>query len=67
MRRREFLATIGGAVGWPVAARTQQLAAMPIVGVLTPHLLHAEFPTFFEKLGELGYEDGRRERRVVED
>jgi len=51
MRRREFLATIGGAVGWPVAARTQQLAAMPIVGVLTPHLLHAEFSDMFREIG----------------
>jgi putative ABC transport system substrate-binding protein len=60
MRRRAFIAGLGGAVALPLVARAQQ--AMPVVGYLNslgrnnrPHLAEA----FRNGLGEVGYVDGR--------
>jgi putative ABC transport system substrate-binding protein len=61
MRRREFIAAVGGATAWPLAARAQQ-QAMPAVGILQPGSpeVYVHFMDAFRKgLGESGYVDGK--------
>jgi putative ABC transport system substrate-binding protein len=61
MRRREFITLIGGAAGWPLAARAEQ-ATMPVVGYLhsassEPHALM--MAAFREGLKQAGYVEGQ--------
>jgi putative ABC transport system substrate-binding protein len=62
MRRREFVAGLGGAVVLPFAARAQQ-GVLPIIGWLngeSPTGALREFvPAFLKGLAENGYVDGR--------
>jgi putative tryptophan/tyrosine transport system substrate-binding protein len=55
MRRREFIAGLGGTVAWPVAARAQR-PAIPVIGALGTPL---DAAAFHRGLGEQGYFDGR--------
>jgi len=63
MRRREFIATLGGAAAWPMVARGQQNKVWRI-GYLHPGFLDtpmdaALFEAFRQQLRDLGYIDGK--------
>ena len=61
MKRREFITLLGGAAAaWPLAARAQQ--RIPRVGFLfagTPSVWSKEVAAFAQRLGELGWIEGR--------
>jgi putative tryptophan/tyrosine transport system substrate-binding protein len=70
MRRRHFIAGLGSAAAWPIAARAQQGDRMRRVGVL---MVGAEndpetkgrLSGFTQVLGELGWTDARNLRMEV--
>jgi putative ABC transport system substrate-binding protein len=64
MRRREFIAGLGGAAAWPMVARGQQAAA-PVVGFLfagTPEEHGDEVTALLRGMSETGFVDGRNVR-----
>src|SRR5262252_7207273 len=63
MRRREFIALLGGGVAaWPLAAPAQQPAKTPTIGFLgatTSSTQNESTAAFVQRLRELGWIEGR--------
>src|SRR5215831_7660119 len=67
LRRREFIAALGGAAAWPVAAHAQQGDRMRRIGVLIPGdendpAYKASVSVFTQALAGLGWTVGRNVR-----
>ena len=72
MKRREFIALLGGALGnsvvWPLGARAQQHGNKHLIGFIA-HEYETMYDAFFEGLRDLGYIEGRNitiERRYAQ-
>ena len=67
LRRREFIAGLGGAAAWPLAARAQQGDRLRRIGLLVPGdendpLRKSFVSVFTQALADLGWTDGRNLR-----
>jgi putative ABC transport system substrate-binding protein len=65
MRRREFIALIGGATAWPLGARAQW-STVPVLGILSPTTLSGVWlpleAAFRQGLSDAGYSEARNMR-----
>lgn len=62
MRRRDFILFFCGAAAWPFAVNAQQAGKLPIIGFLgttTPLAYGPWAAAFVQRLGELGWIDGK--------
>jgi putative ABC transport system substrate-binding protein len=65
MRRREFITLLGTTTSWPLAARSEQAAKIPRIGILSPSRSQDASPNrvtlkaFVAGLRELGYAEGQ--------
>src|SRR5262249_11473768 len=60
VNRREFITLLGGAAGWPLAARAQQQSKMLRVGFVGIQPREAPaYTNFLKRMAELGYQEGR--------
>src|SRR5215471_21673640 len=67
MRRREFIAGLGGAVAWPLNARAQQRERVRRIGVIglgneNDPFAKLQLSTLTQALADLGWTDGRNVR-----
>ena len=67
MRRRKFIALLGGAAAWPFAAGAQQAGGVRHIGVLIPsatgdRVFQARLSAFLQELQQFGWSDGRNVR-----
>jgi putative tryptophan/tyrosine transport system substrate-binding protein len=61
VRRREFIAALGGVAAWPLAARAQQ-PALPVIGflhTLSPENVSNPMAGFYQGLKEAGYSESQ--------
>jgi putative ABC transport system substrate-binding protein len=56
MKRREFITLLGGAAAWPLAARAQQPARVPRIGIVDDAPM---WHSFRQALREFGYVEGQ--------
>jgi len=62
MKRREFMSLLGGVAAWPLTARAQQAAALPVIGYLnngSPESDASRLTGLRRGLNETGYVEGR--------
>src|SRR5262249_25776456 len=59
MRRREFIAGLGGAAVWPFMAGAQQPGKLPTIGFIGGRDWTDHSIPFLRRLGELGWVEGR--------
>ena len=70
LRRREFIAALGGAVAWPLAAGAQQRDRVRRIGVLMPWdendpVVKTLVSALTRSLADLGWTDGRNVRMDI--
>src|SRR6516225_8980795 len=61
LRRREFIAALGGAAAWPLAAGAQVRQRIPVIGYLSAGTAASDrfLAAFRETLNQGGYVEGR--------
>ena len=62
MKRREFIALLGGAAAWPLTVHTQQPAGQSKIGLLgstTAQIEGKRVSGFVQRLREFGWIDGK--------
>jgi putative tryptophan/tyrosine transport system substrate-binding protein len=59
MRRRAFIAGLGGVAAWPLAARAQQQASWRVGIITIQQRTSPPYAAFDQRLRELGYIEGR--------
>jgi putative ABC transport system substrate-binding protein len=62
MRRREFIALVGGAAAWPITGPAEEAANVARIGYLSTNLASSphHHEAFRQRLRDLGYVEGRK-------